>query len=72
MGELQEFLNLQKISELQDRCMKRFPSPKLAARMHFFYLKSSVENWTKNVKIRKIANIVETAGNSAKFSKFQS
>ena len=30
--------------------MERYPSPKLAARMRFFYLKNSVENWTKKIK----------------------
>jgi len=38
--------------------MKRYPSPKLDARMQFLYLKTSVKNWTK-----KNVNILETAGN---------
>jgi len=52
--------------------MKRYPSPKLVARMHFFYLTDSVKNWTKNIKTRKIANTLKTAGKIAKSSKFQS
>jgi len=44
--------------------MKRYPSPKLAARMHFSYPKNSV-------KIRKTANILETAGSVTKSLKFQ-
>jgi len=40
--------------------------------MHFFYLKNSVKNWTKNVKPRKITNTLKTAGNIAKSSKCQS
>jgi len=36
--------------------------------MHFFYLINSVKNGTK--KKRKIANILDTAGNIAKSSKF--
>jgi len=51
--------------------MRRYPSPKLAIRMLFFYLKNSVENSTNNVKTQKIANILETAGHIAKSSSFQ-
>jgi len=52
--------------------MERYPSPKLAARMQFFYLKNSVKNRTRNVETRKISCTLETAGNIAKSSKFES
>jgi len=51
--------------------VKRYPSPELAARMHFSFLKNSVENRAKNVKTRKIANIIKTARNVTKFLIFQ-
>jgi len=38
--------------------------------MHFFYLKTALK-LNKNVKTRKIANFLETAGKITKFSKFQ-
>jgi len=42
-----------KLSELKDSCMKRYPSPKLAARMHYSYLKTAlkIKHKCKNTKI---------------------
>ena len=47
------------------------PVQNLLPQSIFFCLKNCVKNWTKNVKTRKIANILETAGSIAKSSKFQ-
>jgi len=60
-----------KLSEPELQGMKRYPSQKLAARTLLFYLKNSVENGqNKNVKTRKIVNILETAGNITESSNF--
>jgi len=53
-----------KLSALSDSCMKRYPSSKLAATTHFFYL----QNIEQNVKNMKNC---QTAGNIAKYSKSQ-
>jgi len=45
--------------------MKRCPSRKLTAGMHFFYLKNDVKTEQKNVKTRKIDITLKTAGNIA-------
>jgi len=50
--------------------VKRYPSLKIAAKTHSFYIKNSVKN-RKNENTRKIANISRTVGNIAKSSKFQ-
>jgi len=51
--------------------MKRYPSPKLAARMHYSILKTTSKIKQKNAKTREIAIILETAKNIAKYLKFQ-
>jgi len=51
---------------------EKIPKPKTCCQNSFLCLKNSVKNWTKNVKTRKIANILETAENIVKSSKFQS
>jgi len=61
-----EYLNLQpliflKLSETFG-CLKRYPSPKHTARMHFYTLKTASKVEQKMWK-RKIANILETARN---------
>jgi len=50
--------------------MKRYPSPKLVARMLFSTFKTALK-LNKNATTRKIAYILETAGNIAKSSTFQ-
>jgi len=57
--------------ELSDSCLPTYPTPNLAARMPFFYLKKAFKIEKKNVKTRKIANIWKMAGSTAKPSKFQ-
>jgi len=51
---------------------EKIPNPKNAARMHFSTLKTALKIDHKMQKTRKIANILETAGNIAKSSKFHS
>jgi len=53
--------------------MKRYPSPKLAVQCIFSNLKTAlIKIGLKKSKTRKTANILETIGNIAIFSKFQS
>jgi len=53
--------------------MKRYPSPALALKMHFPTLKTALKKLNKkNVKTRKIDNILETARNIEKSPKFHS
>jgi len=51
--------------------MEKIPKPKTCCQNAFFYLRNSVKNSTKNVKARKIINILKTTENIAKSSKFQ-
>jgi len=50
--------------------MERYQSSKIAVRVHFSTLKTALK-LNKKCKTRKNANILETAGNMEKFSKFQ-
>jgi len=52
--------------------MKRYPIPKLAAKMHFTTLKTALNIYQKMEKTRKVAKILRTARKIAKSSKFQS
>jgi len=51
--------------------MKGYPSPKLAARMHFYTLKTALKIEQKCKKHEELPIFKKTAGNIAKSSKFQ-